>query len=86
MGTMVPRHILQGFCSLLLKFMLRHGTKRDHDKMFNFLGDLVVGTLSLSFGLGSKDDIYFLAQELFNVNGVTLKEQDPKLRISHTDQ
>lgn len=86
MGTMVPRHILQGFCKLLLKSMLRHVTKRDHDKAFSFLGDLIVGMPSLGFGLGSKDDIYFLAQELFNMNRVILKEQDPKLRISHTDQ
>lgn len=52
-----PWDILQGFCNLLLKFVMRHGT-------FNFLDEVVAGTLSLGFSLASKDDIYFLVQEL----------------------
>lgn len=56
--------------------MWRHGTKSCHGKAFNFLGDLLAGTINLSFGLGSKNDIYFLVQELFDVNCVKLEKQD----------
>jgi len=83
---MVLRYILQGFCNLPLKFMLRLRTKRHHEKAFHFLSDLVCGTLSLGFGLGHKDEIYFLSPKLLNMNYVILKEQDPKLKNSCTDQ
>lgn len=66
---------MQGFFNLLLKFILRHGAKRDHDKAFKFLGDLVAGTFCLGFGHGSTDDISFLPQELFNVNCVILEDK-----------
>lgn len=56
--------------------MWRHGKTSCHGKAFNFLGDLLAGTINLSFGLGSKNDIYFLVQELFDVNCVKLEKQD----------